>query len=640
MSFGNGVRDARSAIFGGWLVLYLAIPFTGFVLYVLTHGIGSARGLLSAAYISSLSATVTTLVLVVFGIPLSSYLAHSASALSRVAKVVVRLPLGIPPLVSGVMLLIVFGPYSFIGGFFGGRLVNSVIAIVLAQLFVEMPFVVEGTRAAFSALDPEVFEMSRLMQIPSWRRIAGIEVPLALKMVRTAVMMGWLRAFGEFGATVLVAYHPTSLPVLIFTQFSGTGLVSAVLPVVAVLVVSSFGALLITHIAAPSTRVLGIGRRRVWEDVQSTPSRSPSREAIKGERRISFSARGYVGGFSLSVAVDAPGSMLAVTGPSGAGKSLTLRAIAGLAPSLLENLELGGVGSAGRIAFVPQRQGLFSHLRVYDQLALSARWSSGHKDPREAESRILEAAEQVGISDLLGAAASTLSGGQRQRVALARAIVADPHLLLLDEPFSALDRFERDRQIRFVRDLVLRLGLYLVVVTHDIDEAAFLSDSLCIVSGGRSIECGPVSELLRSPRSAQMARILGFENIVGLLPDREQTFLVDRVNEEDPQGSSVAFRSWGHRTVAITPVVSSGDESLKMRFSQDAIELFGVSRVVDAVDLGRGVLARFAHHAGPDVELELSQSIGSIIPGSTVELHVVLDERFTVVFRGRAALKA
>lgn len=629
---GEGVsRRGGPGLFGGWLLVYLAVPFVGLAVYVVYHGVGSAPGVLSAAYISAATATITTLILVVFGIPLASYLAHNDSPVSRAARLLIRLPLGIPPLVSGIMLLIAFGPYSTIGRLFGGRLVSSMAAIVLAQLFVEMPFVIEGTRSAFSALSPEVFEVSYLLGIPNWRRIVGVELPLSIKTVRTAVMMGWLRAFGEFGATVLVAYHPTSLPVLIFSQFSGTGLSSAVLPVAAVLVVSTAAVAVIGRLATPSRLVLGISDPRGEVNVDATVPRTIV--AKQGDEAIEFEVSGRMGGFDIDVEVSSAGRSLSITGPSGAGKSMTLRSLAGLLPTFLKRLKLGGVENP-KIAYVPQGQGLFDHLDVYAQMATSARWAGGIKDRFEIERRVLAVASQVGIVALLNRSVSTLSGGQRQRVALARAIVSDPDLLILDEPFSALDRFERDRQIRFVRGLVMELNLYLVVVTHDITEAAYLSQSLAVIDKGRVMARGSVGDLLKDPGSVEVAQILGYENILPLVPRTSGGFeLADATYNKSDSQASIVFKSSGNRIVA-WEVRSEGVElGVNFDISDGIVTLRAVCLILDAIDLGTYRTAVLSSKRESTIELDLGETYPEVAVGDVVEMSVELDPRTTSVLR-------
>ena len=624
----------RSGLFGGWLVIYLAVPFIGLLVYVAYHGVGSAPGVAAASYISAVTASFTTLILVVFGIPLASYLAHTDSLFSKLVRSVIRLPLGIPPLVSGIMLLIAFGPYSAIGRIFGGKLVSSMAAIVLAQLFVEMPFVIEGVRSGFSALSPEIFEVSHLLSVPSWRRIVGIELPLSIRTARTAIMMGWLRAFGEFGATVLVAYHPTSLPVLIFTQFSGTGLTSAILPVAAVLAISFVAVTLISRISTPSKLVLGIkrsrellGRARPAVGIAATGQESQT---------IEFEVRGRAGGFSLSVDVAVRGRSLSITGPSGAGKSMTLRSIAGLLPLFLKRLKVGDL-EAPKIAYVPQGQGLFDHLDVYSQLALAARWAGEIKDAREVEVRIAAIAGQVGIEPLLGRRVATLSGGQRQRVALARAIVAGSDLLILDEPFSALDRFERDRQIRFVRSLMLELNLFVIVVTHDITEAAYLSDALAIIDKGTVIAQGRVGDLLKNPTSIEVAKILGYENILPVIQDFPgKVGLWDASVQNKAPSASVVFRSSGHNVLSWVLRSDLTETSVSFEVAGGSVKLVGTCLVEDVIDLGTFRAVVLSSGLGPPIELDVVDTSVEIIKGQYAVFAVALDLLSTSIIENAA----
>lgn len=628
LSAKSSLKQGRSGLIGGWLIIYLVIPFVGLIFYAVSNGAGNVPGLLSASYISAVTATVTTLILVIFGLPLASYMAHNDSSISRVLKMFVRLPLGIPPLVSGIMLLIAFGPYSPIGALFGGRLVNSMIAIVLAQLFVEMPFVVEGARSAFSALESEIFEVSHMLGIPNWRRLSGIEIPLAIKTVKTAVMMGWLRAFGEFGATVLMAYHPTSLPVLIFTQFSGSGLRSAVLPVASVLIVSTLGALVISNIRIPYKSVLGIRTPRSVVAENSLPDSFNVKK--RSHDRISFDICGRVGGFLLDVQFASNARAVAITGPSGAGKSLTLRAISGLLPSFLKNLELGDITDP-KIAFVPQGQGLFSHLDVFAQLALAARWAARYKDPDMIRSKVLEVARQVGIVPLLGRNVSTLSGGQRQRVALGRAIISGPDLLLLDEPFSALDRFEQYRQIRFVRHLAKELDIYLILVTHDISEAAFLSDSAAIIENGSFVAQGNIARLLKDPQSSAVAQMLGYENIFALRRVAGDRFeVVNGDTDSNEVGASIAFRSAGHHVIEASQDFV-GEPDYFFEVSGETIVLRGVFIVEDSIDLGTSTVLILSDGINA-IELELQEPFITFSVGSKVNMRIAMNPNCTSIF--------
>lgn len=227
---------------GALTVLYLVGPlvygFSGLSGNVLRSFV--ADPLAGQAMLTSFgTATVATLILAAFAIPLAHALARSRGRLARLIGVLVTLPLVLPPLMSGIVLLFVFGPYGPIGALLAARgitLTDSPAGIVLAQTFVAAPFAVIGARSAFAALDPEIEEAAAVEGAGAWTLFRYVALPLAWPGVAAALLLSWLRALGEFGATVVLAYHPYTLPVYAWVQLSSTGL-SATLPIVAVMLV-------------------------------------------------------------------------------------------------------------------------------------------------------------------------------------------------------------------------------------------------------------------------------------------------------------------------------------------------------------------------------------------------------------------
>ncbi|WP_270886790.1 sulfate/molybdate ABC transporter ATP-binding protein [Pedococcus sp. 5OH_020] len=223
----------------------------------------------------------------------------------------------------------------------------------------------------------------------------------------------------------------------------------------------------------------------------------------------------------------ASGRTLAVLGPNGAGKSSSLSAVAGLlrpesGEIRLDDRVVFSDSGSGRSQWVPphdrgvallaQEARLFPHLSVCDNVAFGPR-STGMRrgQSREAARRWL--AEVDGV-DLGRRRPSALSGGQAQRVALARALAAQPRLLLLDEPLSALD-VDAAPALRQLLRRVLR-DRTTVLVTHDILDAVLLADDVAVVEGGRVIEQGPTSQVLTRPTSAFAARIAGLNLVRGV----------------------------------------------------------------------------------------------------------------------------
>lgn len=234
---------------------------------------------------------------------------------------------------------------------------------------------------------------------------------------------------------------------------------------------------------------------------------------------IDFEKR--VGSFQLRPRFDADDEMVVLLGPSGSGKSLTLRAIAGLLTPDAGHIELpsGAVFDAAEglnlppqarsVGYVVQDLALFPHLSVAENIAFGLQgW------PKEAQrERVRELVELLGLEGLEARRPRETSGGQQQRVALGRALAARPRVLLLDEPFSALDAPIRSALRREVTRLRRQLGLLALFVTHDLQEAYALADRIAIYDDGAVLQCGPRAEVFRNPASVRVAQLLEARNI-------------------------------------------------------------------------------------------------------------------------------
>ncbi|MGH9307248.1 MAG: ATP-binding cassette domain-containing protein [Acidimicrobiales bacterium] len=500
------------------LALYLLVPILALLGQVVG---GSARGwnasVASALVVSVETSSVTTAILALLGIPLGYVLAHSRSVLARVGGVLAHIPLAMPPLVSGIVLILAFGPHTAIGRAFGGRLTDSMAGIVLAQAFVSAPFVIVASRAAFSGVDPSLSEVAATLGHGPVARFRLVALPLAWPVIRAGLALAWLRSFGEFGATVIMAYHPYSLPVLTFVRFSGTGLSATLAPVVVALAAA------VAFLFISGTVSGRVGGRRPVPSTGVETSFDASRIVIEPTLRhsecLDFGLSSRIGAFYLQVSHRATCPRVAILGPSGSGKTLTLRHLAGLGDALPTEIDVDPAGSwvrlgstdlgrlppeERRVGYVPQGQGLLPHLRVGDQVRMGRGAS---------EAQALMWSDRLGLGGLEDRHPGQLSGGQRQRLALARALVRRPRLLLLDEPLSALDAPARSDLRRALRRVQAATGLASVVVTHDPDEAAWLADEVVIVSEGKVLQAGPVGDVLAHPASAAVAGVLGIANI-------------------------------------------------------------------------------------------------------------------------------
>ncbi len=198
------------------------------------------------------------------------------------------------------------------------------------------------------------------------------------------------------------------------------------------------------------------------------------------------------------------GEFVTVVGPSGCGKTTTLRMLAGLETPTSGTIELGDrdvtdVHARDRdVAMVFQNYALYPHKTVFENMAFGLRMSTD-LDEAERERRVVEAAEMMGIDDLLEDKPDELSGGQKQRVALGRAIVREPDLFLFDEPLSNLDASLRTEMRAEIQRLQNELGITSVYVTHDQEEAMTMGDRMVILNQGVLQQSGPPTDVYENP---------------------------------------------------------------------------------------------------------------------------------------------
>jgi sulfate transport system ATP-binding protein len=218
----------------------------------------------------------------------------------------------------------------------------------------------------------------------------------------------------------------------------------------------------------------------------------------------------------VSLALEA-GEFVAVLGPSGSGKSTLLRALAGLEGADAGEIRIAGRDMAGvparerQIGVVFQNYALFRHMTVFENVAFGLRVRPRAARPSRAEvtRQVRELLALVQIPELETRYPDQVSGGQRQRVALARALAISPRLLLLDEPFGALDALVRREVRRWLRGLHDRLGLTTLLVTHDQEEAMELADRVAVMERGRVVQFDAPPALLAAPASPFVAGFIG-----------------------------------------------------------------------------------------------------------------------------------
>ena len=275
------------------------------------------------------------------------------------------------------------------------------------------------------------------------------------------------------------------------------------------------------------------------------------------------------------------GEFLTLLGPSGCGKTTTLRAIAGLADVDIGRIEIGGKDVTDlpvhrrNIGMVFQNHALFPHMTVEQNVSFGLRMRSVPVKSQSERSRT--ALELVHLGGFGGRYPHQLSGGQQQRVALARALVIEPEVLLLDEPFGALDRKLRESMQFELRQLTRRLGVTSVFVTHDQEEAMVLSDRIAVMNGGRVEQLGSPAEIFERPSSRFVADFMGITNVL----TGHVVTVADGLVGLDVDGISCSARSRSSMVVGQRCCVTIRSEKIRVSETAPPAGSFAVEGVLE-----------------------------------------------------------
>jgi molybdate transport system ATP-binding protein len=337
-------------------------------------------------------------------------------------------------------------------------------------------------------------------------------------------------------------------------------------------------------------------------------------------------------GFAVEADLRIPLGQSPVTvlfGPSGSGKTTLLRLIAGLERADSGEIRFRGqpwFDSASGLHLPPQRRragflfqdyALFPHLTVAQNVGYAARPGKGR-----------ELLEAFGLGELAARRPREISGGQQQRVALARALAAEPALLLLDEPLSALDEATRARTRGELRRLLLASGVPSLLVTHDRIEAASLGDWMAVIVDGRVRQTGPVADVFRRPADPEAAAAVGMENVLparverregGLLTLRVGTAALECVDRGEVPGDGPVWAYLRAEDVSLTrqPPSTSARNCLPARVT--SVAAHGPLARVD-LDCGFSLAALITSQSAAEMRLAPGEIVYAIVKAAAVHL--------------------
>lgn len=502
---------------------------------------------LAPLWISLRIATIATVVTFFVGIATAHFMHHYRGRGRALLDSIFLAPMVLPPTVLGFLLLILLGKNGPLGFLFtnaGISVVFTWYAAVITATVVALPLMYKTTLGAFEQIDSNLQQAARTLGASELTVFRRITLPLALPGLIAGATLAFARALGEFGATLMLAGNipgrTQTLPMAIYFAVEGGDFREASIWTGVILTVA-LGGLVSVNRWQPQGRRLA-KREGKKEDLMLVSAQENAQETDGPEKlerpdrlrhyasmlrpahapTLSVTLTKHLPNFTLDVSFSADEQPLGLLGGSGAGKSMILRCLAGI-----ETPDAGRIVLNGRVLFdseaginVPicdrnigilfQNYALFPHLTIAQNVAFGLHQKL---PPEQIQEIVTQQLSAVHLETFAERYPHELSGGQQQRVALARALASQPEVLLLDEPFSALDTHLRDQ---IERQLIDRLQDYqgvTLLVTHNLDEAYRVCHQLLVLDGGTTIAHGPKHNIFEHPQTVSVAQLTGCKNI-------------------------------------------------------------------------------------------------------------------------------
>jgi len=492
---------------------------------------------LSPLSISLKTAFCTTVITFFLGLTAARLMLDRRGKVKSIIDTFFIAPLVLPPTVVGFLLLLLLGRNSWIGQGLQAMGINLIFtwqATVISAIVVSFPLMYRTALAALEQIEPNIIRAARTLGSSEWRIFWKIMVPLAHRGIVAGIILAFARALGEFGATLMLAGNipgqTQTMPLAIFFATESGDYQTALIWVLALLLISLSVIIIVNfwaekkqgtnhytavkkHYKLPRFKRLS----KIFDAKSPNLKNAESRPNFDG---LFLDIEKTYGDFQLAVTLENTQQSLGFLGASGSGKSMTLRCIAGL-----ETPDRGLITVNGqvwfdarrrinlspcqrKVGFVFQNYALFPHLTVRENIAFGVQNLPAPERKRRVDLKI----SQMHLQDLENRYPAHLSGGQQQRVAIARALVIEPDILLLDEPFSALDTQLRSQM---EKNLLETLSLYpgiTLMVSHNLEEIYRICQDLLVISEGKVLRQGDKQAIFQHPNLYEVARLTGCKN--------------------------------------------------------------------------------------------------------------------------------
>ncbi len=499
---------------------------------------------LSPMWISLKTASVATLFAFLLGVLAARWMMGYRRWGKGLIDGLLTAPLVLPPTVVGFLLLLLLGKKGIIGQVimkFDFTVIFTWYATVIAATVVAFPLMYKTALGAFKQIDPNLLASAKTLGASEWTIFRRVLLPLAKPGLIAGILLSFARALGEFGATLMLAGSipgkTQTIPIAIFFA-AESGDMDKALGWVGIILAISLSVVIGVNYWTENQDLLVKYRQILPLCWQKRPKRLKGQAATIAKRLKNFPVSSdtieldvqihkKLANFTLDVAFKTLQTPLGLLGSSGAGKSLILRCIAGL-----ETPDKGRIVLNGRVLFdsgaginlppqqrhvgyVFQNYALFPHLTVAQNIAFGLpKHLSSLKVRQIVEKQLID----IQLAELIHRYPHELSGGQQQRIALARALASKPDILLLDEPFSALDTYLRDTLEKLLRNRLTHYQGVTLFVTHNLEEAYRVCPHLLILQKGKILIKGTKQGIFENPTLFDVARITGCRNFSRISP--------------------------------------------------------------------------------------------------------------------------
>lgn len=425
-----------------------------------------------AITLSIKTSLISTIVCLLLAIPVAYFLHITKLPFKKLIIQIINLPMSLPHLVSGIALLLLFGRMGIgdsIYKIFKLDFIFTKQGIVLAQIFVNLPLTIKILHTSLNESNEKMIFVARTLGCNSWEAFRFIILPNLKTGIISATVMTWSRALGEFGAVAMIAgstrMKTEIIPTSIYLNMS-TGDIDIAIGIAVILIFISLTCLMLFEIFLIE-RLIRINMLKIKNLSLDLPNFKLQENSLNINNHEYF----------------------VLLGASGSGKTLFLETLAGRYPSAKGNVSykenlISNLPPENRnIGFVYQNFELFPNMSVEDNIRFPLKLRKIPIDEQILKANHLSKLMQ--IEDIKNRYPKNLSGGEKQRVAFARALIAEPDILLLDEPMSSLDYITKKHISKILKDVYIKYKPTVIHVTHDISEAMFFAHKIGIMNNGK-----------------------------------------------------------------------------------------------------------------------------------------------------------